>query len=218
MGTSGPVDSGHQGAGGAADTASGTVPAGHAAGAGTGELTPPQVDQRGISGSSAFHFYFGDGFDLYTLASDCATQWNAPATAGTNLLTLGGGRFSDSQGVYLNSGAILAANLGQSTGNQYLAHHISVAVMQPTAIGGTTQGLRISFYQGGALQNSIGFRSDGTISMLNSAGRRLLLLPVALRRRIRGYSLNLRWCWARRPVNLPFVKTAIRSTTFIRPA
>ena len=131
---------------------------------------PPQVDQRGISGSSAFHFYFGDGFDLYTLASDCATQWAAPATTGTNLMTLGGGRFVDSQGVYLNSGAVMAANLGQSSGNQYLAHHISIAVMQPTAIGGTTQGLRISFYQGGSLQNSIGFRSDGTISMLNSAG------------------------------------------------
>lgn len=106
-------------------------------------------------------YWFGDGFDLYTVVTDAVasgTYWDGASSISS--ATLPAGRFAGSQGLNL---ATNGTYLQKTSGNNDAVHHFTVAYIQNIALSGTNQTYAFTLYDGATAQCSVVFRSDGAI-------------------------------------------------------
>lgn len=109
---------------------------------------------------------FGDGFDLYANPADMVPgYWDVQTT--TSGVTLPAGRFSGSRALSI---FVFNSNVVQkSSGANDAVHHINVAFMTTSTIGGTTNILYFQLMDAGNNQCAISFRSDGAILFYGGA-------------------------------------------------
>lgn len=107
----------------------------------------------------------GDSFDFYTNINDANGVWDTAQSGGISTTT----RFGVGQSlVAINS--VSGDYCIKTIGTNEVTHHLCVAFQQSVALSGSTSGFYLRLCDGGLIQMSIIFRSDGAIVFTQGAG------------------------------------------------